>query len=115
MAKVMVAEQYEPIRFLLRTVLTSVGHEVVVEVAHGPDVLSSFQSALPDIVSLDLSLLSADSFELLRSIKSTHPNTRVIVYSSGVHSVDAEMALSCGAHVVFDKPFDIEDYLLHCQ
>ncbi|MDF2961643.1 MAG: hypothetical protein K0S39_3378 [Paenibacillus sp.] len=115
MAKVMVAEQYEPIRTLLRTVLTSVGHEVVVEVSNGPDALSTFHAMLPDIVSLDLRLPSTDCFELLKHIKSVNPDTRIIVYSSGIHNVEVEMAMSCGAHVAFDKPFDIEDYLKHFQ
>lgn len=115
MAKVMVVEQYKPIRCLLRTVLTSVGHEVVVEVSNGPDVLSTFHSLLPDIISMDMRLPSMDCFELLKQIKSTNPNTRIVVYSSDIHSADVEMAISCGAHVVFDKPFDIDDYLKHFQ
>ncbi|WP_165972394.1 response regulator [Paenibacillus piri] len=115
MAKVMVAEQYDSIRYLLRTVLTSVGHEVVVEVNNGPDVLSTFHSTLPDIVSLDLRLPSMDGFELMKHIKSTSPNTRIIAYSSGIHAVDVEMAISCGASVAFDKPFDLDDYLKHFQ
>ena len=59
----------------------------------------------PDVVLVDLKLPGMDGDEVLKHIRRTHPNTKVIIitaYNDGGKTRDRLLALGAFAH--FDKP-----------
>jgi len=59
---------------------------LVAEVERGDDVQSAVASAEADVLLLDISMPGPSFLDLLRSLESSHPDTRILVFS--MHSED---------------------------
>ena len=80
------------------------GYEVHVALT-GPTGLELVDYHNPRVVLVDLKLPGMDGDELLKAIRRTHPNTKVIVitaYNDGGRTRDRLLRLGAFAH--FDKP-----------
>ena len=55
-------------------------------------------SAKPDILILDISLNGPDGIDLLKNVRSSHPNLPVLILSMHDESIYAERALRAGAN-----------------
>ena len=81
----------------------------VVEADSVDAAIAKVQEAKPDVVLLDVLMPKADGIEILRRIKTIHPECRVIMLT-GVNSQQlAAKALECGAFDFIGKPFDVVD------
>lgn len=88
----------ERIRGLLETTF-----QTVYTVADAPSLLQGAQRLTPAVVVLDISLVGADSLQLLKQIGECSPTSRVIVLSIHDQSTVARAALSAGARCVVLK------------
>ncbi|TBR21688.1 response regulator, partial [bacterium] len=107
MARILVVDDNEVIRGMLRFLLARLGHEVVGEAATGAAALEEFLRHRPDTVSLDISLPDTNGLEVLKKIKSEDPKARVVVVTGNNAEVLRRDVLAAGAHCVLLKPFDI--------
>jgi DNA-binding NarL/FixJ family response regulator len=55
-------------------------------------------SARPDVLIVDISLIGPDGLDLLKNIRTTHPNLPVLILSMHDESIYAERALRAGAN-----------------
>src|SRR6202790_2539175 len=55
-------------------------------------------SARPDVLIVDISLNGPDGLDLLKNIRTTHPNLPVLILSMHDESIYAERALRAGAN-----------------
>src|SRR5438046_10416436 len=62
------------------------------------EALRAVASLQPHIVILDLSLPKGHGLELVKDLRTLHPDLRVVVFSMHDESVFAERALRAGAH-----------------
>jgi len=62
-----------------------------------PEALRGIAAALPDVAVVDISLKSGSGLELIKQMKSSHPNVAVVVLSMHDESLYAERALRAGA------------------
>jgi len=68
------------------------------EAQNAREALRAVASLQPDIVILDLSLPKGHGLELVKDLRTLHPDLRVVVFSMHDESVFAERALRAGAH-----------------
>jgi len=61
------------------------------------EALKRFSELRPDVALVDLRLPDMDGFDLIKRLRDTHPNARVIVLSSHEGDVDIQRALEAGA------------------
>ncbi len=83
MATVLVADDDRHTRFLVKTVLTHVGHTVI-EAADGADALTRARTETPDLILLDLSMPGMSGPEFIRALRAdprTQP-TKVALYTA---------------------------------
>ena len=105
----LVVDDFEDGRSLLKYVLTSAGYGVI-EASSGTEALARME-AQPDLVVLDVHLPDVDGFEVCRRIKNdprstTTPVIQVsAVFSQTEHRV---RGLSGGADAYLPKPFEPE-------
>ncbi len=67
--------------------------------------IEDIDSLLPDVVILDLHLLSGSGFNVLVHIKKYHPVTKIIVLSNYATEAYVSRCLQYGADYVLDKSF----------
>ncbi|MBN2371070.1 MAG: sigma-54-dependent Fis family transcriptional regulator [Vicinamibacteria bacterium] len=108
MKKVLLVDDEPSMRELLCLMLRKDGYEV--QPAEG---FESARRALakgpPDALVTDLKLPDGDGMEILRQVKSTAPETVVVVITAFGSTQTAIEALKLGAHDYLVKPFDVEE------
>ena len=62
-----------------------------------PEALRGIAAARPDVAVVDISLKSGSGLELIKQMKSSHPNVAVVVLSMHDESLYGERALRAGA------------------
>lgn len=106
--RVLVADDDEWTRNLLRTYLTSEG--VDVEMArNGKEAMVRFLHTQPDVVFLDVEMPGSTGLEVLALIREQHPDTSVIITTAYGSEDVVVKALRRGAGDYLRKPFDRGD------
>lgn len=67
------------------------------EAEDAPDALKGIGSSSPDLVTVDISLRGYNGIELIKNIKSLHPELPILVLSMHEEGVYAQRALRAGA------------------
>jgi len=77
--RVVIVDDTEDLRFLLRTALTRAGMEVVAEAPDGRLGIDAVRETQPDVVLLDLAMPVMDGRAALPQIRREAPAARIIV------------------------------------
>ena len=103
--RILVVEDQEDLRDVLRTLLVGSGYEML-EAADGEAGVAKAQSDRPDLILMDIQLPVLDGYEATRRIK-TDPSlkaTPVIAVSSYAMKGDEEKARASGCDHYVTKP-----------
>ncbi len=80
-----------------------------VEVAHdGLQALEKVNSFQPQCVLLDIRMPNKNGVEVLKEIKSSHPETAVIMTTAVAAQESKQECLEAGAHAYLIKPIDFK-------
>ncbi|MGZ4962416.1 MAG: sigma-54-dependent transcriptional regulator, partial [Limisphaerales bacterium] len=109
--KVMVVDDTEGIRDLLRRQLERAGYEVFPK-SSAAELTSAFGNGQPDILLLDVMLPDGNGLDLLPEIKKQWPETEVIVLTGNATFDLAVEATKRGAFYFQSKPYDEKPLLL---
>ena len=112
-ARIMVIDDEEPIRRLIRRVLESNGYSVF-EANDGGAGLKLLAQEAADLVITDIFMPGDDGIVTLRRIRKEFPSTKVIVISGGDSTGALDMrdqAQSLGAVRTLGKPFTATELL----
>jgi two-component system, cell cycle response regulator DivK len=104
--RILVIEDQEDNRQILRDLLTSADFEVI-EAADGEAGLAAAAAHRPDLILMDIQLPLMDGYEATRRIKA-NPALRaipIIVITSYALSGDEDKARAAGSDAYFSKPF----------
>lgn len=107
MARVIVIDDEEPIRKLLRAILMDEGHDVALA-ASAAEAFRIRREMPVDLVITDLFMPGQDGIEVIMALRREAPDLRVIAMSGGgMHGVheSLEMAEPLGAFATLRKPF----------
>lgn len=103
-ARILVVDDEEDIRLLVKIALEEDGHEVF-EAANAAALRQAFKETPPDLVILDLQLPDGDGLDLLPEMKKCWPGSKTIILT-GHGTVDAvEKASLAGEFYLQCKPF----------
>lgn len=108
MARVLVIDDDEEHRTLVRHMLSGVGHEVV-EALDGKDGLRLFGKHPPDVVLTDINMPGLDGHEVISALRVLHADVPIIAISGGSAVPKDELLLQAsrlGAVEVIMKPFE---------
>lgn len=108
-ARVLVVEDEDSIRRVLRIALASQGHSVR-EAANGRDALAAIADEGADLLLIDLNLPDLDGIEVLRRVRAGS-RVPVIVLSVRASERDKVRLLDAGANDYVTKPFGIDELL----
>jgi DNA-binding NtrC family response regulator len=108
---VLLVEDKDSLRAMLRHALEAQGHAVV-EACDEPAAVLQLRQARPAVVLTDLKLPNGDGFGVLRAAKELDPELQVIVMTAYGSIQDAVTAMREGAVDFLAKPVDPDHLLL---
>lgn len=106
--KILIVDDQNGIRILLMELFGNEGYEMY-QAANGKAALEVVEKDNPDLVLLDMKIPGMDGLEILKHIKSTHPQIKVIMMTAYGELDIIKQAKDLGAISHFTKPFDIDE------
>jgi DNA-binding NtrC family response regulator len=110
-APILLVEDKDSLRAMLRHALEAQGHAVV-EAVDEPEASQLLASTQPSMVLSDLRLPAGDGFGVLRAAKDFDPDLPVVVMTAFGGIQDAVQAMKAGAMDFLAKPIDPDHLLL---
>lgn len=107
---VLIVDDEQPIRRLLRTSLEAQRYNVV-EACDGETALDLATRNVVDVCVLDLGLPGMDGFEVIEKLRTSGSVVPIIVLSSRADEVGKVRALDLGADDYVTKPFGVDELL----
>ncbi len=104
-ARILVVDDANALRTLLRVFFISEGYSVVGELASGGGVLAAVNQLQPDVVCLDNNLPDANGIDLLKTIHAEHPTVAVVMITGDADPALEAAAAEAGAAGFIRKPF----------
>ena len=111
MVKVMVADDSDAIRQVLRDILSIGEHEIVAEAVDGNEAVEKFDKMQPGILLLDLAMPKKDGLTVVKEIMSKYPNAKIILITASDNEAVIKDCLAAGALTYISKPFDFDNVL----
>ncbi len=111
MARIMIADDSEAIRLVLKDILEIGNHEIVAESADGQETINKFSEVTPDALLLDLAMPKKDGLEVVKEIMTKHPNAKIILITASDNQNIISQCLQAGASAFVSKPFDFDNVL----
>jgi len=110
MRTILVVEDYDDVRQILRILLESENFRVL-EAASGTEALATLEAEHPDLILMDLALPGFDGLEAIRRIRAIDgfQNTPIIVLTANTAPSMFENALSAGSDYFKAKPIDFDE------
>ncbi len=112
MASVLVVDDEEPVRRLIRQALERAEFQVR-EAVDGKDALAQYRTAPTDLVIMDILMPGQDGLESIIQLRREFPMAKVIAITGGHEMIGVlnylEVAKMLGARRTLHKPFDLKD------
>lgn len=107
---VMVVEDNEKNRKLMRVVLKAKGYNVI-EAATGEEALNILRNQKPDIILMDIQLPGIDGITLIKQIKGTTAlkDTPIIAVTAYAMKGDEEKIMEAGCDAYVSKPINTQE------
>lgn len=101
--RVVIADDTDLIRRVLRDQLVDVNCEIVGEARDGEEAVRLAQELAPDVVVMDYQMPNKTGLQATREIKQQLPHIDVIGYTSSPHHESETQMLRAGAAASYDK------------
>jgi two-component system response regulator HydG len=112
--RILVADDEESHRIMLRAVLQEEGYEVV-GAADGPEAIRAVEQEPFDLILLDIRMPGMDGIEALTEIRKISPYIPVLMMTAYASVKTAVEALKAGAFEYLIKPLDIDELKILIQ
>jgi CheY-like chemotaxis protein len=110
MSSILVVDDTDLVQEFIRETLEFGGYDDVSFATSGKEAIQFCQERAIDLVITDLSMPDMDGFELISSLRESHPNLRILAISGGSDDL-LKMATALGAVGTLEKPFGPDDLL----
>lgn len=108
--RVLIVDDNEDVRGLMRLIVENLGHTVVGEAGDGISGLRAFSELRPDTVLLDIVMPGKSGVEVLEGIKRVDPDARVFIVTAVEQDGVNRRLLLLGAAGIIYKPFGEKDF-----
>ncbi len=111
MEKILVVDDERGLREVLSIMLKRAGY-VVTEASDGEEAIGHINKEIFDLVITDLRMPKADGMAVLKAVKSSAPETVVLVITAFATADSAVDAMKQGAYDYLTKPFQVDEVQL---
>ena len=99
---ILIADDNHDVRRMIRSLIEEIDADVI-EATDGGSAVDAFEQQQPDWVVMDINMLPVDGLKALRTIRTKHPEARIIVISQYQDARTRETALAMGAYAFVGK------------
>lgn len=110
MPRILVVDDSEFMRKVLRNILEAGGHKVL-EARNADEALEKFVHDGADIITMDIVMPDMDGIEAVRRLKELNKKAKIIMISALGHQKTVMRSLEAGAVDFIIKPFTADDVL----
>jgi len=114
MPSILVVDDEDQIRLLIRETLEQVGYHVT-EARDGKEALEQYRLVPADLVIMDILMPNQDGLETTVALRREFPDVKVIVITGGSDMIGMlnflDVAKMLGAHSTLQKPFEMKALL----
>uniref|UniRef100_A0A7C3RK19 Response regulator transcription factor n=1 Tax=Dictyoglomus thermophilum TaxID=14 RepID=A0A7C3RK19_DICTH len=112
MKKILIVEDEENVRSLIRETLDFLKKYEIHEAGTGREALEKIREVQPDLVILDIMLPDIDGYSICEQIKGDPSmNTMVLMLTARSSELDKKVGYSMGADEYMTKPFGLADLI----
>ena len=111
MANVMIVDDSDSIRLILKDILLIGKHNLVSELSSGINILEEYTKTNPDVVLLDMAMPKKDGISVLKEIIEFKPNAKVIMISASDSQETVKECMKIGAVAYILKPFNFQNII----
>lgn len=111
MEKILVVDDEQSLREVLSIMLKRAGYAVT-SATDGEEAVELLQKEIFDLVITDLRMPKVDGLEVLKAVKSTSPETVVLIITAFASADSAVEAMKQGAYDYLTKPFQVDEVQL---
>ena len=111
MPRILIIDDEQDLRLILREALEYVGYEVV-EAENGDEGLQHYRETPADLIITDMIMPGKGGLETIGELQREDPHVRIIAISGGSpfgHTDALDVAKQLGARRIFHKPFQLPD------
>lgn len=109
MGKILLIDDAQFARMVLRTMLEDRGYEICGEAENGREGIEKFKQLKPDLVLCDIRMNEMDGRDCLRAIMSENPNANVVICAAISDKSCVGEFLEAGAKGYIEKPICAEE------
>ncbi len=109
--KVLVVDDANFMRTIVKDTLQPNGFEIVGEAANGAEAVTRYTELKPDIVTMDITMKVKDGLEAAREILAADPNARIVMVTALGQEKMLLDSISAGVRDFVVKPFTKERIL----
>ena len=107
--RVMIVEDEDHVRTLIKTVVKNMNCEIVGETNNGKDAVSMYRELKPTMLLLDINMPIKSGKQALAEIRKKFPNTFIIMLTSLTDSETVEDCIKLGATGFIRKDLPIDE------
>ena len=110
MAKILVVDDSEFMRKVLRNILEAGGHKVI-EAKSADEAFERFSKDHADVITMDIVMPDKDGIEAVKRLRDFDAKAKIIMISALGHQKTVMRSLEAGAVDFIIKPFTADDVL----
>jgi len=111
MAKILIADDSDAIRLVLKDILSIGEHEIIGEATDGAEAVDFYKQYNPQILLLDLAMPKKDGFTVVKEVMAYDPTAKIILITASDDQKVIQQCLDGGASSYISKPFDFNGVL----
>ncbi|MFH1841715.1 MAG: response regulator [bacterium] len=105
---VLIVDDAEFMRVMLKDILYEMGLNVIGEAGDGREAVRQFRKLQPDLVAMDITMPRMDGIAALKKIKAEAPDALVVMITALGQKEKVLESIQAGAQDFIVKPFDQE-------
>jgi len=111
MASILITDDSDAIRLVLRDIVEIGKHFVIGEAYDGVDTIEKYSKLKPDLLLLDLAMPKKDGLTVIQEIIEMDPKAKIILITAADDIKIIDKCLASGAKSYIAKPFEFEQVL----
>jgi two-component system chemotaxis response regulator CheY len=110
-ASILISDDSDAIRLVLRDIVEIGKHTVVGEAIDGAETVEKYPQLKPDLLLLDLAMPKKDGLTVIQEIIAMDPTAKIILITAADNMKIIDKCLASGAKSYIAKPFEFEQVL----